>query len=325
MTLLLRRVLRAEAEAQRGWFRTRTVTRLRLGQLPALPPHEAAVVRLVQSASHGQPAGPTVELVVAAARRQYGPALDRFRQDLVLPALTGRKLVEVRATGLLGIRRPALTPSGTAARARLQDLLDRGRMVPRWLDSDPRQAALAAAALGPLVLLVDELKPHLKRLASAMPRRDDGGDGGGSSGSEGLDCHHPHKGGSLDAAGPGAGTPDPGASDPGAFGLGGFDYGALDAAAFDTGSFDALDSAMSSFDAATGRRRPWRRRAAEATAMGVEGESDLHAGERCGWHGLTSGQVASHLEPEPRWRPSCSLPPCSSRLRWVTSSFPTAS
>ena len=255
MALLLRRVLRAEAEAQRGWFRTRTVTRLRLGRLPALPPHEAAVVRLVQAASHGQPAGPTVELVVAAARHQYGPALDRFRQDLVLPALTGRRLVEVRATGLLGIRRPALTPSGTAARTRLQDLLDRGRMVPRWLDSDPRQAALAAAALGPLVLLVDELKPHLKRLASAMPRRDDvgdgGGDGGGSSGSDGLDCHHPHKGGSPDAAGAGAGLPDPGASDPSAFGPDGFDYGALDAAAFDAGAFDGLDSAMSSFDAAT--------------------------------------------------------------------------
>lgn len=85
MALLLRRVFRAEAETQRGWFRTRTVTRLHLGQIPALPPHEAAVVRLVQSAGHVQLGSPTVEQVVAAARHQYDPDLGRFQKDLVLP------------------------------------------------------------------------------------------------------------------------------------------------------------------------------------------------------------------------------------------------
>ncbi len=252
MALLLRRVLRAKAETRRGWFRTRTVTRLHLGQIPALPPHEAAVVRLVQSAGDVQPGSPTVEQVVAAARHRYDPDLGRFRKDLVLPALTGRGLVQVRAGGLFGISRPALTPAGTAERLRLQALMDRGRMVPRWLDSDPRQAALAAAALGPLVLLVDELKPHLKRLAAAMPRRDGGGDGGGSFVSDGGDADRSrHHGGDPGIEGPGASSFNHGSFDHGAFDLGGFDFGALDAAGFDSGSFDALDSAMSSFDAAT--------------------------------------------------------------------------
>lgn len=160
--------------------------------------------------------------------------------------------MEVRAGGLFGIRRPVLTPAGTAERMRLEALLDRGRMVPRWLDSDPRQAALAAAALGPLVLLVDELKPHLKRLAAAMPRQDGGGDGGASYVSDGGDADRGrHHGGDPGTDGPAAGSFDHGSFDQGAFDLGGFDFGALDAAGFDTGSFGALDSAMSSFDAST--------------------------------------------------------------------------
>ena len=254
MALLLRRVLRAEAEQRRGWVLTRTVTRLRAGQVPALPPHEAAVVRLVQSAG-GEPGRPTVEEVVAAAKRVHGPALDGYRRDLVLPALVRRKLAEVRAGGWFGFKRLKPTPAGAAAQAELRALLERGRMVPRWLDSDPRQAAMAAAALGPLVLLVNELKPHLKRLAQAMPRRDAGGGDGGGSGPDGADTgsgrHKDCGSAAPDPSAPGPDAPGSGTPGQGIFDPGAFDFGALDAAGFDAGTFDALDSAMSSFDSAT--------------------------------------------------------------------------
>lgn len=237
MGLLLRRVLRAEAEVEHGWIRTRTVTLLRPGQVPALPPHERSVVRLVQAVMRWQPHGALVESVVDAARREYGSALNKYRRDLVLPALLDRRLVRMQRSKWLKIERPALTPAGTAALARLNAMLDQGRRVPGWLDTDPRQAALAAAALGPLILLVDELRPHLTRLAAAMQRRDEGADSG-SSGSSGSDS-------------PGTGHCAPGDQGPCAEDAGGFDFGALDSAAFDAGTFDALDSAMSSFDAAT--------------------------------------------------------------------------
>jgi len=234
MGLLLRRVLRAEAEVEHGWIRTRTVTLLRPGQVPALPPHEWAVVWLVQAVMRWQPHGALVESVVDAARREYGSALNRYRRDLVLPALLDRRLVRMQLSKWLKIERPAPTPAGTAALARLDAMLDQGRRVPGWLDTDPRQAALAVAALGPLILLVDELRPHLTRLAAAMQRRDEGADSG-SSGSDG----------------PGTGHCPPGDQSPRVEDADGFDFGALDSAAFDAGPFDALDSAMSSFDAAT--------------------------------------------------------------------------
>jgi len=67
-----------------------------------------------------------------------------------------------------------------------------------------------------------------------MQRRDEGADVG-SSGSDGS----------------GTGHCPPGDQGHRAEDAGGFDFGALDSAAFDAGTFDALDSAMSSFDAAT--------------------------------------------------------------------------
>ncbi len=241
MALMLRRVIRAEAEVQRGWLRTRTVTRLRLGQVPALPPHEQAVTRLVHSAGQGEPRGPTVERVVAAARREHGDALAGYRQNLVLPALLGRRLVQVEASGWFKRERPVLTPAGAAALARLNAALDQGRQVLRWLDTDPRQAVLTAVALGPLVLLVEELRPHLSRLADATRRQDQGGDAGsGSSGSDTSDTSHHH-------------DRDRGQHEHGQQmdGPSGFDFGAFDGAGLDAGAFDGLDSAMSSFDAAT--------------------------------------------------------------------------
>ena len=236
MALLLRRVLQVETKVQRGWIRTRMITLLRLGQVPALFPHERAVVRLVQVVLQSQPEGAAVEAVVSAAKREYGSTLYKYRQDLVLPALLDRRMVEIRRSRWFKIERPAMTPVGLAVLGQLNAMLDRGRKVPGWLDTDPRQAALTAAALGPLVLLVSELRPHLARLAAAMPRRAEGGDaGGGFSGSDGLSVshdqpgfHHPHD--SQDHS---------------------LDFGAWDSGAFDAGAFDGFDNAMSSFDAAT--------------------------------------------------------------------------
>ncbi|MGI4954737.1 MAG: hypothetical protein ACRYGM_23265, partial [Janthinobacterium lividum] len=158
MALLLRRVLQAETKVRRGWIRTRMVTLLQLGQVPALLPHEQAVMRLVQVVLRRQPEGARVESVVSAARQEYGSTLYKYRQDLVLPALFDRRMVEMRRSRWLKIERPAMTPAGLTVLGQLNAMLDQGRKVPGWLDTDPRQAALTAAALGPLVLLVGELR-----------------------------------------------------------------------------------------------------------------------------------------------------------------------
>jgi len=213
MALMLQRVVRAVTEERRGWFRTRRVTRMHAGLAPGLPGHVQSALEVVRCANGG-----TVADVVAAARAAYGPDLGRFKQEQVLPALIRRELVQQGTSRVLGLfpRRLSRTPGGTAALERLRAALDRGRTVPAFLDRDPRQAAMIAASLGTLILLVDELRPHLKRLAEVLPERDSGGSGdGGGSGSDSGDTDRHN----LDPS-------------------------------WDAGALDALDGAMTGFDSA---------------------------------------------------------------------------
>lgn len=210
MALMLQRAVRAVTEERRGWFRTRRVTRLHAGLAPGQPGHMQAALAVVRDVNGG-----TVADMVAVARTAFGSDLGRFKQDQVIPALVRRELAQQSVFHVLWmfpLRRLALTQGGAAALGRLQAALDRGRTVPAFLDSDPRQAAMIAASLGTLVLLVEELRPHLKRLTQALAQRNDGGAGdGGSSDSGGPEHHDP----SWD---------------------------------WDAGAFDALDGAMDGFD-----------------------------------------------------------------------------
>lgn len=211
MALMLQGLTRAVTDERRGWLRTRRVTRLYAGLVPGQPDHVQSALAVIRRVDGG-----TVADVVAAARTAYGSDLGRFKQDHVIPALSRRHLVQHSSSRVLwvfSLRRLTLTPGGTAALERLRAALDRGRTVPAFLDSDPRQAAMIAASLGTLILLVEELRPHLKRLAQALVERDDGGAGDGGGSDPGTPEHHD-------------------------LNLG-----------WDAGAFDALDGDMDGFDA----------------------------------------------------------------------------
>ena len=188
MALMLQGLTRAVTGERRGWLRTRRVTRLYAGLAPGQPDHVQSALAVIRRVDGG-----TVADVVAAARTAYGSDLGRFKQDHVIPALSRRHLVQHSSSRVLWVfplRRLTLTLGGTAALERLRAALDRGRTVPAFLDSDPRQAAMIAASLGTLILLVEELRPHLKRLAQALVERDDGGAGDGGGSDPGTPEHH---------------------------------------------------------------------------------------------------------------------------------------
>jgi len=275
MGLLMRRVLRAEAVQKKGWLARGAETRLQAFPGPALPAHEAAVVEVVRTAARKNPQGATALEVVAAARQTYGASLDSYRKMQVLPALIGRGLIEMKRGGLLRFKRPTLTPAGEAAQTELKALLDRARQVPAWLDTNPGQAAATAASLGLLVLLVEELKPHMRRLAQAAQAAavdqphgyyhghsgDTGTKGELKSGGTG-EVSSSVDAGALDAGvlagsvmggeameGSAVEGGTSGAFDSEALDMGAFDMATLDMAGFDDSAFDAMESAMSSFDA----------------------------------------------------------------------------
>ena len=248
MALMLQGHVRAVTE-DRSFTRTPT-TRLHLrpGLLdtPGLPAHVRAAATLL----HG-PAGRLVSTVAIDARLAYGPHLERFRDEQVIPALIGHELLERQARRIMGLplgHRLVHTPAGAAVHARLRALLDQARNVPRFWDSDPAQAAAIVAALGTLVLLVDELAPHLQRLSDALrppPASDAGsGDGSGSSGDVGWGHGDRHRSTSGDGTsgqsvpewdgpgqdgGLGAMNWDAGAGGFDGAGLGGVDFGSFDA------------------------------------------------------------------------------------------------
>lgn len=182
MALMLRRVVRAATEQRHGLFRSRQVTRLHASAAPDQPAHVQSALAVLRSANGG-----TVAEVVAAARRAYGQNLAAFKQKQVIPAMVQRELVQQRTFRLLWAfpwRRTVLTPGGAAALERLRAALDRGRSVPGFLDRDPRQAAMIAASLGTLILLVPELRPHLKQVARMLQEPDAGVSGDSGSGSD---------------------------------------------------------------------------------------------------------------------------------------------
>ena len=271
MGLLMRRVLRAQSVQKTGWRARGTEMRIQAFPGPALPAHEAAVVEVVRVAARKNAQGATALEVVAAARKTFGASLDSYRKAQVLPALVGRGLIEMKRGGLFRFKRATLTPAGEAAQAELKALLDRARQVPAWLDTNPGQAAATAASLGLLVLLVEELKPHMRRLAQAAQAaavddpssyhqhhggtdgaRGEPKDGGaGAAGAEGLGAGM-LAGGLMEGGRDGQGAMEgsaSGAFDGAALDMGAFDLATLDMTGFDDSAFDSMESAMSSFDA----------------------------------------------------------------------------
>ncbi len=223
-SLLLQQVLRLEVEERHGLLRTRQVVRLRIGPAAPRPLSDAAqsLLAVVRAVRDG-----TLPQIVNQARRQYGRTLAGFVHNCVAPALIRRGLAQERRTRLLGLlsyRRIDLTPAGEAERRRLEGAMHEARSIPALLDRDPAAAVALAAATGTAILLVDELKPHYRRLSEAM-RAPNGGDPAGS-----IDVTSRPTGGGERA------DDD----------LTGLDF---DFAAIDFGVFDSFDTGFAAFDA----------------------------------------------------------------------------
>lgn len=221
MGLVAQGVLRLDVEERPGVFRARHIAHLRAAPgLPAvLPPVAASLVKVVRAA---EPEG-LLKTVLGQCQREYRRTLVGFMQNCVGPALVARGLAaptRKRFLGLVPYDTFALTATGEAEKARLQDLIRETKAVPRLLDSDPAKAASLIASLGSAFLLVEELKPHYPALEKAL-RPPDGGNGSDVNyftSSTGFD------GGSDGAC---------------------FDFGHLDFSCFDAGAFDSFDAGFS--------------------------------------------------------------------------------
>lgn len=222
MGLLAQGILRMETEDRAGLIRSRHIPHLHVSpSAPAsLPPIAASLVTVVRAA---EPDG-LIKDVVRQSAREYGKALLGFAQNLVIPALGARGLVEERRSRVLGlvpVTRYYRTPAGEAEKTRIDSLIADARSIPDYLERDPAQAAALVAALGGAILLVEGLRPHYQAIAASM-RQQYPGDSSG------------------------AGWTDSGGFDGGgSFDFGNVDFGGLDFGAFDAGAFDSFDAGFS--------------------------------------------------------------------------------
>jgi hypothetical protein len=235
MGLLAQGILRIEQEERPGFFRTRSISHLRVVANPPkeLPPVAASLVKITQIAA---PGGLMAD-IVGQTGYEYGRSFAGFVRNLVGPALVARGLAERRVSRLLGLvplTRFHRTPAGEAENTRLQDLLQEARAIPQYLDSDPARVAELVGALGGAIFLVEGLRPHYAALERALRPADGGGDGAaGSWGNEYPSGDHAD-GENRD------GDHFGGLSD-----FGSFDFGSVDFGAFDAGAFDSFDSGFS--------------------------------------------------------------------------------
>lgn len=219
MGLLAQGIVRSEEESRPGYFRARHILHLRVApDLPDdLPPVTRALADVVTAAA---PRDGAIGEVVKQAKRAYRRTLVGFVLDGVGPALVARGLAERRHRRLLGLfpcDSFCRTPAGEAEKTRIESALRQAREIPQYLDCDAARAAALAAAAGSAILLVEELRPHYRRLAKAFEESDTDG--------------------------------SPVFADSGSGGDGGvFHFGCIDFGVIDFGCFDGFDSG---FDAAS--------------------------------------------------------------------------
>jgi hypothetical protein len=181
LSLVVRGIVRLDAQEVRGMFRTKRVLRVRLASMPRQSPaHVESLIEVVRAAEAD---GGTMDDLVRRARRAYGANLDRYRHDHVAPALIAHGLIEQKR--LLLVRYYRLTPDGAAGQARIGNDVRKARELPELLASDPAQAAVVALGLGGTILLLPELKPYFRKIDRAT--RDFAGGDGGDGGVPGFD------------------------------------------------------------------------------------------------------------------------------------------
>jgi hypothetical protein len=139
-------------------------------------PHVRAVLNVLTNVRAEK--GATIGQIVAKARQRFGADFAGFQTKHVLPALVGRGLLEGYKARVLLLFSTTLyrhTPEGTAVLRHIEEQIAQARAIPDFLDRDPAHAA--ALALGSMLLLVEELKPHYSRVSAALHARatDSGG------------------------------------------------------------------------------------------------------------------------------------------------------
>jgi hypothetical protein len=119
----------------------------------------------------GKPPKPLASTeIIHRLQRQFGTDYGKYVAEHLRPELIERGWMreeEIRVLGVIPRRRHILTPEGEQVKVGLEERLRTATGVPRLLETDPRQALSAVAALGPLALLSDSLRSHLPALAEA--------------------------------------------------------------------------------------------------------------------------------------------------------------
>lgn len=162
--------LRAENVRKRGLLGETRSVRLGRGAGREPLPEELAVV-LDALFPPGQPPKLLSQTeFVYRVQRRFGADYEKYTALHLRPSLMERGWMREEVNRVLGLiprRSYPLTPQGERMKTHLEELLQSVNQVPDLLETDPRLALQAVAALGPLVLLSDSVRPHLAALAEA--------------------------------------------------------------------------------------------------------------------------------------------------------------
>ena len=109
-----------------------------------------------------------------AARKRLGRRCNKYRDDYLLPALSGRRLIR---TGGRGAKGTTWTPDGRQAVDDLDRLMEVGkRRLRAWVHYEPSKAVAYVANAGAAILLMDDLYPQFARLGRLLAERRVAGD-----------------------------------------------------------------------------------------------------------------------------------------------------
>lgn len=101
---------------------------------------------------------------------RFGYDYGKYRSKIVRPALVERGWMEeeaYRALGVIPRRRYRRTAQGERVRVEIEARLRPAADAAARVESDPRGALAVVAALGPLALMAEPLRPHLATLVQA--------------------------------------------------------------------------------------------------------------------------------------------------------------
>jgi hypothetical protein len=180
LSLIAMGVLRIET------IKSRPIFLLRLFGVQGVPHQVVSVVRdppaiflaaetvdIVRNAglARGSEHGRNFLSVALSAHKILGPYLWKLYAELICPALAARGWLEPQEEKnhpMAGGRYMHYrhTPAGLAEKQRIDALLDRARLLPSLIDTNPAEAKAIVLETGSLVLLVPELKPIYGKLTA---------------------------------------------------------------------------------------------------------------------------------------------------------------